>query len=147
VERMSVLLAGFPQEVAGCSVNRLCGSGLEAVASAARAVLAGEAHVYVGGGVESMSRAPWAMPKPEKGLPRGNVTVFDTALGWRFTNRRLEALGHTDSLGQMAENLAVELRIPRDAQDRFARSCTAWSAPASMSGSRRCASAWDRASR
>jgi acetyl-CoA acyltransferase len=122
VARMSVLVAGLPQEVAGCTVNRLCGSGLEAVASAARAVLAGEAHVYVGGGVESMSRAPWAMPKPEKGLPRGNGTVFDTALGWRFTNPRLEALGHTDSLGQTAENLAVELRIPREAQDRFALS-------------------------
>jgi 3-oxoadipyl-CoA thiolase len=120
VARMSVLLAGFPLEVAACTINRLCGSGLEAVASAARAVLAGEAHVYVGGGVESMSRAPFAMPKPEKALPRGNVTVFDTALGWRFVNARMEALGHTDSLGQTAENLAVELAITREAQDRFA---------------------------
>ncbi len=120
VARMSVLLAGFPLEVAGCTVNRLCGSGLEAVAAAARAVLAGEAHVYVGGGVESMSRAPWAMPKPLRGLPRGNVTAYDTALGWRFVNARMEALGHTDSLGQTAENLAVELHIAREAQDRFA---------------------------
>jgi 3-oxoadipyl-CoA thiolase len=120
VARMSVLLAGFPLEVSACTVNRLCGSGLEAVASAARAVLAGEAHVYVGGGVESMSRAPFAFPKPERGLPRGNVTVFDTALGWRFTNPRMEALGHTDSLGQTAENLATELAITREAQDRFA---------------------------
>jgi acetyl-CoA acyltransferase len=120
VARQSALLAGFPLEVAGCTVNRLCGSGLEAVASAVRAVLAGEAHVYVGGGVESMSRAPWAMPKPEKGFPRGNVTAYDTALGWRFVNARMEALGHTDSLGQTAENLAVEHRIPREAQDRFA---------------------------
>ncbi len=120
VARMCVLLAGYPLEVGACTVNRLCGSGLEAVAAAARAVLAGEAHVYVGGGVESMSRAPWAMPKPEKGFPRGNVTVYDTALGWRFTNPRMEALGHTDSLGQTAENLAVELHISRDAQDRFA---------------------------
>ena len=120
VARMSVLLAGMPEHVAGCTVNRLCASGLEAVAMAARAVLAGEAHVYVGGGVESMSRAPWAMAKPEKGLPRGNATLFDTALGWRFTNPRMEALGHTDSLGQTAENLAVELGIARDAQDRFA---------------------------
>ena len=120
VARMSVLLAGLPLEVAACTVNRLCGSGLEAVASAARAVLAGEGHVYVGGGVESMSRAPWAMPKPRSGFPRGNVTAFDTALGWRFTNPSLEAAGHTDSLGQTAENLAVELGIPRDAQDRFA---------------------------
>jgi len=120
VARMSVLLAGMPLEVAGCTVNRLCGSGLEAVASAARAVMAGEAHVYVGGGVESMSRAPWAMPKPEKGLPRGNVTVHDTALGWRFVNARMEALGHTDALGQTAEHLATEGRIAREAQDRFA---------------------------
>ncbi len=120
VARMSVLLAGLPLEVAACTVNRLCGSGLEAVASAARAVLAGEGHVYVGGGVESMSRAPWAMPKPRSGFPRGNLTAFDTALGWRFTNPDLEAAGHTDSLGQTAENLAVELGIPREAQDRFA---------------------------
>jgi acetyl-CoA acyltransferase len=120
VARMSALLAGFPLEVAGCTVNRLCGSGLEAVAAAARAVLAGEAHVYVGGGVESMSRAPWAMAKPEKGFPRGNATAFDTALGWRFVNPRMEALGHTESMGQTAENLAVELGIAREAQDRFA---------------------------
>jgi acetyl-CoA acyltransferase len=120
VARMSVLLAGLPLEVAGCTVNRLCGSGLEAVASAARAVLAGEAQVYVGGGVESMSRAPWAMPKPDKGLPRGNLTVYDSALGWRFVNARMEALGHTDALGLTAENLAAEHRIGREAQDRFA---------------------------
>jgi acetyl-CoA acyltransferase len=120
VARMSALLAGLPLEVAGCTVNRLCGSGLEAVAAAVRAVLAGEAPVYVAGGVESMSRAPFAMPKPEKGFPRGNATLYDTALGWRFVNPRMEALGHTDALGQTAENLAVELGISRDAQDRFA---------------------------
>ncbi len=120
VARMSALLAGFPEHVAGCTVNRLCGSGLEAIAAAVRAVLAGEAHVYVGGGVESMSRAPWAMPKPERALPRGNVTAYDTALGWRFVNPRMEALGHTGSLGQTAENLASEHSIGRDAQDRFA---------------------------
>ncbi len=120
VARMSALLAGFPDHVAGCTVNRLCGSGLEAIAAAVRAVLAGEAHVYVGGGVESMSRAPWAMAKPERALPRGNATVYDTALGWRFVNPRMEALGHTESLGQTAENLASELSIGRDAQDRFA---------------------------
>ncbi|WP_242342974.1 thiolase family protein [Anaeromyxobacter terrae] len=120
VARMSALLAGFPDHVAGCTVNRLCGSGLEAIAASVRAVLAGEAHVYVGGGVESMSRAPWAMPKPERALPRGNVTAYDTALGWRFVNPRMEALGHTESLGQTAENLASELSIGRDAQDRFA---------------------------
>jgi acetyl-CoA acetyltransferase len=107
VARMSALLAGLPLEGAGCTVNRLCGSGLEAVAAAVRAVLAGEAPVYVAGGVESMSRAPFAMPKPEKGFPRGNATLYDTALGWRFVNPRMEALGHTDALGQTAENLAV----------------------------------------
>jgi acetyl-CoA acyltransferase len=102
------------------TVNRLCGSGLEAVAQAARAIGAGEGHVYVAGGVESMSRAPLAMARPDRAYPRGNVTLFDTALGWRWTNPRLEAAGHTDSLGQTAENLAVEHRIGREAQDRFA---------------------------
>jgi acetyl-CoA acyltransferase len=120
VARMSAILAGFPLDVAACTVNRLCGSGLEAIADAARAVLAGEAHVYVGGGVESMSRAPFATPKPDRALPRGNATLFDTALGWRFTNPRLADAGHTDSLGETAENLAAEHRIPREAQDRFA---------------------------
>jgi 3-oxoadipyl-CoA thiolase len=120
VARMSLLLAGLPLEVAGCTVNRLCGSGLEAVAAAARAVQAGDGHVFLGGGVESMSRAPWVMPKPERALPRGNATAYDTALGWRLVNPRMEALGHTDGLGQTAENLAVELGIGRAAQDRLA---------------------------
>ncbi len=120
VARMALLLAGFPEEVAGCTVNRLCGSGLEAAAAAARAILAGEGRVYVAGGVESMSRAPLAMARAEKGFPRGNVTAFDTALGWRFVNPRMEALGHTDSLGQTAENLSMEQGISREAQDRFA---------------------------
>ncbi len=120
VARMSLLLAGYPLEVAGCTVNRLCGSGLEAVAAAARAILAGEGHVYVAGGVESMSRAPWSMAKPDRAFPRGNATAYDTALGWRFVNPRMETLGHTDALGQTAENLAREYRIAREAQDRFA---------------------------
>ncbi len=120
VARMALLLSGFPAEVAGCTVNRLCGSGLEAVAAAARAILAGEAPVYVAGGVESMSRAPLAMARPEKAFPRGNATAWDTALGWRFVNPRMEALGHTDSLGMTAENLAEEQGISRAAQDRFA---------------------------
>jgi len=120
VARMSLLLAGFPEEVAGCTVNRLCGSGLEAVADAARSVLAGEANVYVGAGVESMSRAPWVMPKAEVGYPRGNVTVYDSSLGWRFVNPKMVKMGHTDSLGQTAENLAEQYGISREAQDRFA---------------------------
>ena len=137
VARMSLLLAGFPEEVAGVSVNRLCGSGLEAVAQAARSVMLGEADVYVGGGVESMSRAPWAVPKPERVFPTANSTMYDTTLGWRFVNPRMEEMGHTDSLGMTAENLAQErflltpdedapeevasaYDVSREAQDRFA---------------------------
>ena len=137
IARMALLLAGFPVEVAGTTINRLCGSGLDAVASAARALLLGEAHVYIGAGVELMSRAPWAMPKPERAFPTGHATIFDTTLGWRFVNPRMEALGHTDSLGITAENLAQAqhlitpdentpdefaggYQIDRFAQDRFA---------------------------
>ena len=136
VARMSLLLAGFPETVAGATVNRLCGSGLEAVAGAARAVMLGEADVYVGGGVESMSRATWAVGKPERGFATGPSTMYDTSLGWRFVNPKMEAMGHTDSLGQTAENLADERFFPpdegepeelassydisREAQDRFA---------------------------
>ena len=108
VARMSLLLAGFPETVAGATVNRLCGSGLEAVSSAARAIMLGEADVYIGGGVESMSRAPFAMPKPPRAFPTGHTTMYDTTLGWRFVNPRMDELGHTDSLGQTAENLAEE---------------------------------------
>ncbi|HSM93054.1 MAG TPA: acetyl-CoA C-acyltransferase [Anaeromyxobacteraceae bacterium] len=120
VARMAALLAGYPDSVPAVTVNRLCASGLEAVAQAARAIAAGEGDVFVAGGVESMSRAPLAMARPERAWPRGNVTLFDTALGWRWTNPRLDAAGHTDSLGQTAENLAVEGGIGREAQDRFA---------------------------
>jgi acetyl-CoA acyltransferase len=120
VARMALLLAGFPVEVAGCTVNRLCGSGLEAVAQAARAIWAGEGQVYVGGGVESMSRAPYAVPKPERGFPTGNLTMYDTTLGWRFVNPRIEALYGTESMGETAENLAEIYGIPREEQDRFA---------------------------
>src|SRR5215216_1174532 len=139
VARMSLLLAGFPEGVAGVTVNRLCGSGLEAVAQAARAVMLGEAEVYIGGGVESMSRAPWAMPKPERAFPTGHTTIYDTTLGWRFVNPKMEKMGHTDSLGITAENLAEEryhvsseeqrpeelaktYDISREKQDRFALS-------------------------
>ena len=137
VSRMSLLLAGFPETVAGATVNRLCGSGLEAVAQAARSVMVGEADAYVGGGVESMSRAPWAVPKPERAFPTGNTTMYDTTLGWRFVNPKMEEMGHTDSLGMTAENLAQErfqitpdedepegmaeaYDVTREAQDRFA---------------------------
>lgn len=137
IARMALLLAGFPVEVGGTTINRLCGSGLDAVANAARALMLSEAHVYVGAGVESMSRAPWAMPKAERAFPTGNVTLYDTTLGWRFVNPKMEALGHTDSLGMTAENVAQErygvtpdedkpeelaaaYHIHREAQDRFA---------------------------
>jgi acetyl-CoA acyltransferase len=137
VARMSLLLAGFPETVAGATVNRLCGSGLEAVANVASSLMLGEADAYVAGGVESMSRAPCAMPKPERAFPTGHQTMYDTTLGWRFVNPRMEALGHTDSLGVTAENLAQErfvitpdedrpegfaeeYDVSRKAQDRFA---------------------------
>src|SRR3712207_4407077 len=137
VARMSLLLAGFPAKAAGVTVNRLCGSGLDAIAQAARAIMLGEAAVYVGGGVESMSRAPWAVPKAERAFPTGNTTMYDTTLGWRFVNPKMEALGHTNSLGMTAENLAQErylltpdedapdevaaaYDVSRQAQDRFA---------------------------
>jgi 3-oxoadipyl-CoA thiolase len=120
VARMALLLAGFPVEVAGCTVNRLCGSGLEAVAQAARAIWAGEGQVYIASGVESMSRAPYALPKPERGFPTGNLTMYDTTLGWRFVNPRMQALYGTESMGETAENLAEMYGIPREEQDRFA---------------------------
>ncbi len=137
VARMSLLLAGLPETVAGATVNRLCGSGLEAIASAARAVMVGEAGAYIAGGVESMSRAPWVMPKPEGGQPTGHREVYDTTLGWRMTNPKMEELGHTDPLGVTAENLveerfevspeagggdavAADYDISRERQDRFA---------------------------
>ncbi len=118
VARMSLLLAGFPETVGGATVNRLCGSGLEAVAQAARSVMLGEADVYVGGGVESMSRAPWAMPKPERPFPTGHVTMQDTTLGWRFVNPKMEEMGHTDSLGETAENLAEERYVVTSEEER-----------------------------
>jgi 3-oxoadipyl-CoA thiolase len=120
VARMALLLAGLPISVGGSTINRLCGSGLDAVASAARAIWAGEGQVYLGGGVESMSRAPWVMPKAEKGFATGNVTLYDTTLGWRLVNPRMKELYGTDSMGETAENLAEQYKISREAQDRFA---------------------------
>lgn len=119
VARMSLLLADFPVEVPGCTVNRLCGSGLEAVAVAARCIIAGEGHLYIAGGVESMSRAPWAMPKLDKPFKMGNLTAYDTTLGWRFIHPEMIKKGHTDSLGMTAENLAEMYNIDRELQDRF----------------------------
>jgi 3-oxoadipyl-CoA thiolase len=120
VARMAALLAGLPVDVPGVTVNRLCASGLEAVNQASRAVRLGEGNLYLAGGVESMSRAPWVLPKPENGLPRGEQTLFDTTLGWRMINPRMEELYSTESMGQTGENVAEKYRISREQQDRFA---------------------------
>ncbi len=120
VARMAALLAGLPQSVPGCTVNRLCASGLEAINGAARAIMAGEGDVYVAGGVESMSRAPWALPKAEKPFPFGNLVAYDTALGWRFPNPKMEKLFPLLSMGETAENLLSLKNISREDQDRFA---------------------------
>ena len=121
VARMAALLAGLPQSVPGATVNRLCASGLEAVNSAARAVKAGEGDFYLAGGVESMSRAPWVVEKPERGLPRGPQTMHDTTLGWRMINPRMAELGvSTESMGETGENVAERYEISREDQDAFA---------------------------
>jgi acetyl-CoA acetyltransferase family protein len=119
VARMAVLLAGLPVTVPGVTVNRLCGSGLEAVVQAARAVAVGDAHVVVAGGVESMSRAPWVLPKPEKGFPAGHAELASTTLGWRLVNPRMPA-EWTVPLGECAELIADKYAISREAQDAFA---------------------------
>ncbi len=119
VARMAALLAGLPTDVAGATLNRLCGSGLDAVGSAARAIKAGEATLMIAGGVESMSRAPFVMPKAESAFSRSNA-VYDTTIGWRFVNKRMKELYGVDSMPETAENVAVDYRIERDAQDRMA---------------------------
>jgi acetyl-CoA acetyltransferase family protein len=120
VARMSVLLAGWPVTVSGVTVNRNCSSALEAVNQAAKSILVGECDITVAGGVESMSRAPWAMAKPERPQPVGHPTMWDTTVGWRFNNPKLDALYPIVSLGETAENIAEEMGITREDQDRFA---------------------------
>ena len=121
VARMAALLAGLPDSVPGATVNRLCASGLEAVNCAARAVKLGEGDFYLAGGVESMSRAPWVVGKPERGLPRGEQTMHDTTLGWRFVNPRMAELGvSTESMGETGENVAERYGVSREDQDAFA---------------------------
>jgi 3-oxoadipyl-CoA thiolase len=120
VARMAALLAGLPVDVPGVTVNRLCASGLEAVNQASRALRLGEGSLYLAGGVESMSRAPWVLPKPENGLPRGEQTLYDTTLGWRMINPRMEERHSTESMGETGENVAEKYGISRDEQDRFA---------------------------
>jgi 3-oxoadipyl-CoA thiolase len=121
VARMAALLAGLPVEVAGVTVNRLCASGLNAINQAARAIKAGEGDVYIAGGVESMSRAPYSIPKAEAGFSFGNLTAWDTALGWRYPNPLMKEKYGTHSMGETAENIAAERpHITREKQDAFA---------------------------
>jgi 3-oxoadipyl-CoA thiolase len=120
VARMALLLAGLPFSVAGATVNRLCASGLEAVNQAARAIQCGEGDVFVAGGVESMSRAPWSVPKAERAFPWGNVTMYDTTIGWRYPNPKMEQMFPLEGMGQTAENIYDETGISRQEQDAFA---------------------------
>lgn len=120
VARMALLLAGLPVGVAGQTVNRLCGSGMQAVAAAAQAVKVGEGDVFIAGGVESMTRAPFVMAKPEAAYPRGDVRMHDTTLGWRLTNPRLAEMHPPYSMGETAENVAERYGISRKEQDEFA---------------------------
>ncbi len=119
VAHMSSLLAGLPIEVPGSTVNRLCGSGLDAVGTAARAIKAGEASLMIAGGVENMSRAPFVMPKAESAFSRANA-VYDTTIGWRFVNKLMKDKYGVDAMAQTAENVAEEFKIEREAQDRMA---------------------------
>jgi 3-oxoadipyl-CoA thiolase len=121
VARMALLLAGLPVGVPGATVNRLCGSGLQAIADASRAIATGEADLVIAGGVEQMSRAPLVMAKPDAAFPRGNQTIYDTTLGWRFVNPKLDAKYQTLPMGETAENVARKHAVSREAQDRFAR--------------------------
>ena len=121
VARMAALLAGLPIEVPGATINRLCGSGLDAVGTAARAIKAGEAHLMIAGGVESMSRAPFVMPKAESAFSRANA-VYDTTIGWRFINKLMKEKYGVDAMPETAENVAVDYKIEREAQDRMALS-------------------------
>ena len=120
VARMALLLAGLPVEVAGVTFNRLCASGLNAVNQAARAIRAGEGDVFIAGGVENMSRAPYSIPKAESGFPFGNLTAWDTVLGWRYPNPRMKEMYGTEQMGETAENIAaMKPEITREMQDAF----------------------------
>ena len=120
VARMGALLAGLPESVAGVTVNRLCASGLAAVVGACHSVIAGDGDLFVAGGVESMSRAPLVMGKPEKAFPRGNQTLWDSTLGWRFPNPKMEELFPLESMGETGENVAERWGVSREDQDAFA---------------------------
>ena len=120
VARMALLLAGFPVEVPGQTVNRLCGSGMQATITAAREIQAGAADIMIAGGVESMTRSPWVMPKPAAGFARGPQTVYDTALGWRLVNPKMAEMYGTLQMGETAERVAQKYEISREDQDAFA---------------------------
>jgi 3-oxoadipyl-CoA thiolase len=120
VARMAALLAGLPESVAGVTVNRLCASGLSAVVSSCHAIAAGDGDLFVAGGVESMSRAPLVLAKPEHAFPRGNQVVYDTTLGWRFPNPRMEEMFPLESMGETGENVAERYGVSREEQDAFA---------------------------
>lgn len=121
VARMATLLAGFPKEIAAVTMNRLCASGLTAINHAARAIKVGEGDVFIAGGVESMSRAPYAVPKAEGAFPTGNITVYDTTLGWRFPNPKMQTMFPLEAMGETAENIfEMEEEITRQEQDAFA---------------------------
>jgi len=131
VARMAVLLAGLPESVGGVTVNRLCASGLAAIVGACHAVVAGDGDLFVAGGVESMSRAPLVTAKPDAAFPRGDRTLYDTTLGWRFPNPRLEALFPLETMGETGENVAERWAVSREDQDAFAvRSQERWAAAA-----------------
>src|SRR5438093_6994918 len=120
VARMSLLLAGLPEHVPGVTVNRLCASGLDAAVQAARAIRLGEMDLCIAGGVESMTRAPWAVAKTDTPFAGGALQSYDTSLGWRFPNPRLQARFPLESMGETAENVAEQYKIPREKQDEFA---------------------------
>jgi 3-oxoadipyl-CoA thiolase len=120
VARMALLLAGLPFSVAGVTINRLCASGLEAINQAARGIKCGEGDVFVAGGVESMSRAPWSVPKATRAFPWGNVTMYDTTIGWRYPNPKMKEIIPLEGMGQTAENICDETGISREEQDAFA---------------------------
>ena len=133
VARMSLLLAGLPKAVPGGTINRLCGSGMDAVGTAARAIKSGEAQLMVAGGVESMSRAPFVMPKAESAFSRSNA-VYDTTIGWRFVNKLMKEQYGVDSMPETAENVATDYRIEREAQDRMALASQQKAVAAQLSG-------------
>lgn len=133
VAHMASLLAGLPEKVPGSTVNRLCGSGLDAIGTAARAIKSGEAQLMIAGGVESMSRAPFVMPKAESAFSRNNA-VYDTTIGWRFVNKRMKELYGVDSMPETAENVATDFRIEREAQDRMALASQANASAAQRDG-------------